>query len=424
VSGRRPIAAVALVAAFAAPSRADPVASQEPDANVGLFRLPAHHGEADALAGREGFGVLSKDNAYGLMLHWVLQADGRDDLCNRADPSTFLVCFAGVALAVRLDRRIRSELLVSFSESKLVLAEAWLDGDITEWLHLKAGKFHDPISLERATTSIFFPLVDADLVSALLPSVDTGVQGWGHAGARVEYNLALVNGAVAGSVGDSDADASKDVVARVLVDPGANLSIGLAASTGRHIGTVATPLLPRLATWAGRTYFAYRTGPTAGTTVVATGEDYRVVPQASWHAGPVSAYVEAVRTRDNVAGASVVSYAWSAVAAAVLTGEPAIPLHYVVPAHDLDVNAGHSGAFEPVAGAGSLDVRDAGQLAARVDPNAAMRGARMFAIGLNWYPDLNLRAMLDVEHTSFIAIAGFPQAPTETLVVGRFQIVL
>jgi phosphate-selective porin len=403
---------------------ADSTDTQETDSNVGLFRLPAHHGEADAMAGREGFGVLSKDNAYGLMLHWVLQADGRADIAGDPDPSTFLVRFAGLALAVRLNRSIRSELLVSLSESKLVLSEAWLDGAIADWLDVKVGKFHEPISLERATTSIFFPLVDADLVSALLPSVDTGVQAWGHIGANVEYNAALLNGAVAGSVGDRDGDASKDVVGRVLAKPILGLTIGVGASAGRHLGTLANPELPRLTTWGGRTYFAYRVGTTVDTTVVATGPTYRVVPQASWHSGPVSVYAEAARTVDHVGGARVVSTAWSAVATAVLTGEPAIPLHYVVPSHDLDFEGGSPGAFELVVGAGAIDIDDEGQLGMLVDPNSAMRAARTISGGINWYPSINVRAMLDLEHTTFTAISSVPTAPAETLLVGRFQLVL
>jgi hypothetical protein len=41
---------------------------QEISPNVGLFRLPAHRGAADALASPEGFGFLSKDNKFGLLI--------------------------------------------------------------------------------------------------------------------------------------------------------------------------------------------------------------------------------------------------------------------------------------------------------------------------------------------------------------------
>jgi hypothetical protein len=132
-------------------------------------------------------------------------------------------------------------------------------------------------------------------------------------------------------------------------------------------------------------------------TVVSTGLTYRLVPQISWHAGPYAAYGEFAFTSDEANGLRVASSAWSAVATAVLTGESALPLHYVIPRHALDLRAGHPGAIEIAMGVGSLDIRDDGQLATLVDPNAAMRGARLYT-GVNWYPVVNVRAMVDIEH--------------------------
>jgi hypothetical protein len=81
---------------------------QETNPNVGLFRLPAHRGSADALAGPEGFGFLSKDNDFGMMLHPVLQGDARyqvGTLLSDADRSKFVVAFAGLALTARFYER-------------------------------------------------------------------------------------------------------------------------------------------------------------------------------------------------------------------------------------------------------------------------------------------------------------------------------
>lgn len=409
---------------------------QEINPNVGLFRLPAHRGSADALAGPEGFGFLSKDNDFGMMLHPVLEADARyqlGTLQNDADRSRFLVAFAGLALTARFYERIRSELLVSFSASTLFLAQAWLDVDIAPWLHVKLGQFPFPISFERTSSSIFFPLASADLASALLPSADTGAQLWGSvADSTLSYNLALVSGAVAGASGPQ-VDPDKHVVGRVVVSPFANgrgpdglagLAVGIGASGGTHKGTAANPELPQLATWTGRAYFAYRSGTAPGATVTSSGETYRVVPQASWHAGPISAYTELARTQDHAGGSLVVSTAWATVVTAVLTGEHALPLHYVIPARNFNARTGSLGAFELAAGVGVLDVRDDGQLVARLAPTAAMRAARTYAVGLNWYPNLGVRVMLDAERTTFVPVATVPSFPDETLIVGRFQVVL
>jgi phosphate-selective porin len=421
-----------------APEQAPPFVKdpQETNPNVGLFRLPAHRGGADALAGPEGFGFLSKDNDFGMMLHPVLQADARyqlGTLQNDADRSKFLVAFAGLALTARFYERIRSELLVNFSSSTALLSQAWLDVDATPWLHVKLGLFPFPISFERTSASIFFPFVAADLPSALLPSTDTGAQLWGAvADSTLTYNLAIVSGAVAGT-GGPQVDPYKHVVGRVVVSPFANgrgpgvlegLAFGAGGSDGTHHGTATNPELPQLVSWSGHAYFAYRTGTAPGTTVVSTGETYRVVPQVSWHAGPLSAYAELAFTRDHADGALVTSTAWGTVVTAVLTGENALPLHYVVPAHNFSTRTGYIGALEVVAGGGALDVRDDGQLAARLAANAAMRAARTYELGLNWYPNLGVRVMLDAERTRFLPIATVPSFPDENLIVGRFQVVL
>jgi hypothetical protein len=420
------------------PSQATPPPQdpQEASPNVGLFRLPAHRGGADVLAGPEGFGFLSKDNDFGMMIHWILQADVRGELgtlANEADRDTFLVRFAGLALTARFYERIRSELLVNFAGATPSLSEAWVDAEVLPGLHLKAGIFHYPISLERSTTGIFFPLVDADMASALLPSADTGAQIWGRvADGLVEYNVALVNGAVAGAASPPvDVDANKDFVGRVFVQPllpthlpGLRyLGLGVGASDGVHAGSLATPQLPKLSTWGGITYFSYSNSGTASGTALATGAAARFVPQASWHEGPVGAYAEYVRGFDDVSGARVWYDAFGAVATVVPTGEDAVPLHYVIPAHNFAPAIGRWGALELVGTVGGVQVSPGGAVAT-VSSAAASRLTRSVGGGVNWYPNLGVRVMVDAQHTTFEALPGTTSIAAETLIVGRFQVVL
>jgi phosphate-selective porin OprO/OprP len=403
---------------------------------VGIFRLPAHRGAADVLAGPEGFGFLSKDNDFGMMLHWILQADVRGELAplvHGAPRDTFLVRFAGLALSARFYERIRSELLVNFAGAAPSLSEAWVDAMATPWLHVKAGEFHYPISLERSTTGIFFPLVDADMASALLPSGDVGAQIWGRVeNGLVEYNLALVNGAVAGGApGPVDVDADKDFVGRVFVQPFlttgvlpiAFFGVGFGMSDGVHAGSVASPQLPKLATWGGIAYLGYKNDGTAAGTALATGHATRFVPQASWHSGPVSAYGEYVRGFDDVAGSRVDYDGLGVVATVVPTGEDSVPLHYVVPRYDFAPAAGHWGALELTATIGGVRVSPGGA-AASVSSAAGSRLTRAVGGGINWYPNLGVRVMVDAEHTTFEPLPGTSPIPGETLVVGRFQVVL
>ncbi len=415
------------------PGRRDP---QEASPNVGLFRLPAHRGGADALAGPEGFGFLSKDNDFGFLIHWILQADVRGELGalgNEASRDTFLVHFAGLALTARFYERIRSELLVNFAGAAPSLSEAWVDAEIAPWLHLKAGAFHDPISLERSTTGIFFPLIDADMASALLPSADTGAQIWGRVGEGVfEYNLAVVDGAVAGTTSPPvDVDADKDVVGRVFAQPllptqvpGLRyLGLGIGGADGTHHGTLAAPELPKLSTWGGIGYFGYASSGTAKGTALASGSSARLVPQASWHEGPVSAYGEYVHGFDDVAGSRASYDALGVVATVVPTGEDATPLHYVIPAHNFAPALGHWGALELAATIGGVDV-DPGGAVASVSHAAGSRRTRTVGGGINWYPNLGVRVMVDAQRTSFETLPTAAPIPDETLVVGRFQVVL
>jgi hypothetical protein len=432
------VAAAPPAAADELPPRAEsgPRDPQEASPNVGLFRLPAHRGGADVLAGPEGFGFLSKDNDFGMMIHWILQADVRGEfgtLAGEAERDTFLVRFAGLALTARFYQRIRSELLVNFAGATPSLSEAWVDAELAPWLHLKAGAFHYPISLERSTTGIFFPLVDADMASALLPSADTGAQVWGRAeDGLLEYNLAVVNGAVAGvSSAPVDVDSDKDVVGRVFLQPllptrvpGLRyLGLGVGAADGTHRGSVADPQLPKLSTWDGIAYYGYANSGAASGTALATGASARFVPQASWHEGPVSAYAEYLRGFDDVSGSRVWYDALGVVATVVPTGEDAVPLHYVIPAHDFAPTLGHWGALELVATVGGVAVSPGGALAA-VSDAAGSRLTRSVGGAVNWYPNLGVRVMVDAQHTTFEALPGTTPIADETLIVGRFQVVL
>jgi phosphate-selective porin len=199
--------------------------------------------------------------------------------------------------------------------------------------------------------------------------------------------------------------------------------VGVGGSIGEHHGTPAAPQLPRVATWSGLPYFAFRSDGTATGTAVANGQTRRLVPQASWHAGPLGAYAEYVLTSDEVAGHSLRGEGWSVVASIVPTGEPSVPLHYVIPTHDFDLSKGELGAVELTASVGSLRM-DAGPAAIEVSPVAASRLTRAVAGGVNWYPNLGVRVMVDVSHTEFSPYPGLATPPDETVLVARLQVVL
>ncbi len=215
-----------------------------------------------ALAGPKGFGFASQDGSFNLILHWLLQSDFRSFLTDvpTRDRDTFIVRFAGFRLDAILYRKVRAQLFVNFAESRVTLFDAFLEADFADWLRIRVGKFQFPITEERLTPATNLPFVSTAVASLLLPSRDTGVQVFGtFASGRLSFNLALTNGAVAGTLGDGDLDSQKDVVARVYArpflstDPGPlqQLGIGLGASTGVHSGTLDNPQLPIFVTYGG-----------------------------------------------------------------------------------------------------------------------------------------------------------------------------
>src|SRR5215470_14102586 len=323
-----------------------------------VLALPAAAGESTrddvpfAVAGPDGFGISSADGASRIITHWLLQSDFRDFVGRQApapDRETFILRFAGVRLDAMLERNFRAMLFANFAQNQVVLLEGWIEARLAPWVHLRAGKFPYPISEERLTPAIALPFVSASVSAMLLPARDTGVQLLGSfADGVIDWNLALTNGAVAGGAGDIVGDSGKDVVGRVFTRPFRNLGVeplrqlglGIGGSTGQHNGTPSNPRLLSLQTYGGQTFFSY------SQTAAASGTVQRVVPHLVWAFGPVSAYADAVWAREQISGLEVPSRAWSAIATCVLTGEPAVPLGFVVPQKPLDLSSGHLGVVE------------------------------------------------------------------------------
>src|SRR5262245_21371218 len=311
-----------------------------------------------AVAGPEGFGISSADGGSRIITHWLLQTDFRAFVGPdkpTPDRETFLLRFAGIRLDAVLERNFRAMLFANFAQNQVVLLEGWIEARLAPWMQLRAGKFPYPISEERLTPAIALPFVSNSVSAMLLPARDTGIQLLGSvADEPIDWNLALTNGAVPGGAGDLVGDSGKDVVGRVFAhpfrklgpEPLRQLGLGVGASTGQHNGTPGNGRLLTLQTYGGQTFFSYL--PTAA----ASGTVQRIVPHVAWGFGPVSAYADAAWAREEISGLTVPSRAWSAIATWVLTGEPAVPLGFVVPRRPFDLAAGRLGVIELVAGAG------------------------------------------------------------------------
>lgn len=382
-----------------------------------------------AVGGQAGFGMVSADGASTLITHWLLQTDLRtflDEDSPRPDRDAFLVRFAGVRVDAMLARRFRAQLFANLAENRLILLDAWVEIELASWLRLRAGKFAYPISQERLTPQIALPFVSTSVAAMMLPSRDTGLHLLGGLpDGLLSWNLALTNGAAVGGSGDGDTNSQKEVIGRLFARPLARtgveslaqLGVGVGASRGRHTGTPESPQLPILSTYGGLNFFTY--APTA----VASGIARRIVPHLTWGYGPVSLYTDAVWARDRVNGIDVSSRALSAIATAVLTGEDAAPLAFIVPARPLDLAAGRIGAVVLVGGAGEVEIgREA--FPELADPLVAMRRMRVYGGGVNWYPTSGVAVLLSYGHHTFASARGVPARADENTVVVRLQLVL
>ncbi len=387
-----------------------------------------------ALAGPKGFGFVSQDGSFSLILHWLLQSDFRDFLTDAPTPDrdTFIVRFAGFRLDASFYRRLHAQVFVNFAESRVTLLDAFMEAELASWFRVRVGKFPFPISEERLTPGINLPFISTGPASLLLPSRDTGVQVLGTFGKGIiSYNLALTNGAVAGILSDGDFDSGKDLVARIYarpffttgVEPLRQLAVGLGASTGVHTGSVDNPQLPLLSTYGGQTFFSFKRDRAANDVAVAAGRVERLVPHATWSWGPVAAYADGVWTREHVNDTEVNMNAWSVIPTLVLTGEKAAPLSFINPAHPFDLSKGHLGTIELVGGVGNVRVGSSA-FPVVANPASAMQGFRVYGLGLNWFPFSGMAVLISYGHQIFSAAGGAPARPNEDTLVSRIQVVL
>jgi phosphate-selective porin OprO/OprP len=111
--------------------------------------------------------------------------------------------------------------------------------------------------------------------------------------------------------------------------------------------------------------------------------------------------------------------AWQVAASYVLTGEKA-SYRSVTPAHSLERSQGHWGAVEIAVRYSELRVdRDAFPIFA--DPQNLLRGAKAWALGLNWYFNKNAKFVFNYEQTQFTEISAGRKKNDEHAFLQRFQ---
>lgn len=397
-------------------------------------------------AGEKGFALASRDGNFSLRLRGLIQVDSRDygdDGSVAGSTDTFLFRRVRPILEGTVFGNYDYRFVSDFAGGKVIIQDAYVDARLDPAAKLRVGKFKTPFGLERLQSANDIRFAERALPNNLVPNRDLGVQLSGDLfGGKLSYAVAALNGVADGAssdaIADTDNNGDKDLAARVFAQPFLDsdhfllrgLGFGVAATYVDQTGSAATTLLPTYKSPGQLTVFSYRGGTTA---TFGDGERLRFSPQASYYAGSFGLLGEYVRVSQevsrNLAGGRrsdrLDHDAWQLAATYALTGEEE-SFKELKPAAPFRIGGEGWGAVELVARASALELdRDAftGGAASFADPAVAVREAKAYAVGVNWYWNRNLKWVFDLEKTRFDGgAAGGRDRPDETVITSRLQI--
>lgn len=311
--------------------------------------------------------------------------------------------------------------------------DAYADIKITPYSVLRGGKFKTPLGLEVLQNDADRTFIENALPSDLVPNRDEGFQLHGDIAQRVNYRLAMVNGAPDGANIDGANHNGKDVVGRIFATPFApsgltalkGLGFGVAASTGHQDEGAVLPTFK--STGGQAVFFAYGTKTV---TPFADGRRRTYVPQLYYYIGPFGLLAEYVDTAQKVAATinslttvhDIDNHAWQVAGSWVLTGEKK-SYRSVVPRKGLEIDGDRgAGAWELVGRYTVLNVDAAAFAAGFADPAKSARAARAWNLGVNWYLNYFTKLQFEYEQTRFEQGAATGNRPTEHAFMERLQI--
>lgn len=392
--------------------------------------------------GAGGLQVQSADTNFVLRVRGGLQVDGRFFTGEAVANDTFLLrrvrpILEGTVFG-KFDYRLMADFASGVTQTTAnngSVLDAYINARLSPAFQIQAGKFKEPVGLERLQSWRNLLFVERGFPTQLVPNRDTGLMlhggFWNNA---LCYQAGVFNGTADGGSSDFDAnDADKDFAGRLFVQPFKQsrtealrgLGFGVAGTIGEHAGA------PRAYVSDGaQRFFTYLTGTGMQPNVVSDGNTWRVTPQGYYYWGPFGIFGEYVvssqelRQAGGGAGAgsraTLKNTAWQIAGSYFLTGEnnsfePVSPRKSFLPAN------GHWGAWEITTCVGELDVDDA---AFPVFANPAQSATKAFywGVGLNWHLNRNVKLQFNYVTTDFDGGESNPAlAQTEHLFLTRAQ---
>ena len=363
-------------------------------------------------ASKDGFFIKSPDESYQLHIGGWTQTEGRFYAGQEPSgiSSTFLMRRIRPYLEGTVGQYYDFQILTDFGQGATVVQDAYTDIHYFDHYQLAAGKFKEPIGLERLQDDRYLEFPERSLASNLVPDRSIGVALHGELFDRlVEYKFSVMNGVPDNTASvDTATNSPKDFAGRLFFHPfralgveaAQDFGLGASGSVGDERGSTA---LDSFKSTFQNTFFTYKTG------VFAAGERYRISPQFNYYYGPFVLYGEYVENwqalgktalgkkkkghknpREFEIGRGIDNQAWELTAGYVLTGD-ATAYDGLQPRHDFDPAGGNWGALEVVARIDRLLVdRDAFNLGF-AGPAASAREDFEWAVGLNWYLNRNVK---------------------------------
>ena len=392
--------------------------------------------------GSGGFAVSSADSNFVIRVRGGLQADGRffggESVANDSFYLRRVRPILEGTVFGKFDYRMMADLASGVTQTSAnngSIVDAYLNARLSPEFQIQAGKFKEPVGLERQQSWRNLLFVERGFPTQLVPNRDTGlmVHGgfWENA---LNYQVGVFNGTADGGSSDFDAnDGDKDVAARLFAHPFKKssvealrgLGLGVAGTIGDHKGTPRTYVSD-----GAQRFFIYLTGTGTQPNVVNDGQTWRVTPQAYYYWGPfgvVGEYVvssQKLRQAGGGAGAGskaeLQNTAWQVEASYFLTGENNA-FEVVSPRKPFNPATGGWGAWELAARVGELDVDD-NAFPIFANPAQSATKAFVWGVGLNWHLNRNVKVQLDYEQTDFTGGNANPAlAEPEHLVLTRVQ---
>jgi phosphate-selective porin OprO/OprP len=376
--------------------------------------------------GGDGFSLASARGDFSMQLKGVLQVDSRSFFDGSGTPANdgFLLRRVRPILQGTVFQDFDFLFVPDFAPSSgPTIFDAYLNYKYSPELQFQAGKYKVPFGLEQLQQDRDILFNERSLVTDLVPNRDVGFELHGDLlDGRVSYAAGVFNGTTdGGNSGNVDFSDDRAFGGRLFFQPfrkssatvleGFGFGVAGTYETMSMTNTAALPSntggsLPGYFTDGQQQFFAYN--PADKAVVVASGDHWRLSPQAYYYYGPFGLMGEYAISDQGVSRTALAPYdsahlhntAWEVTASWVLTGEDAAFAGGVVPRRPFNPHEGSWGALQLVGRYAQLNL-DHAAFPEFADPATSAESAAAWSIGLNWYLNRNVMVKTSFSHTHF-----------------------